>query len=148
MISMSVDIGGIDRFQLALRLLPQAMDEGAKNGVREALKLMRDDAREVAPKDTGELRKGIRPDSIITGNLSRKGEVKGTLRSKARNDKGFDYAYFHAAAFPKRTYDKPTTPGTSPYYLEKAFIENTANQRKYLNVIEQEILRELRGAGW
>jgi hypothetical protein len=119
--------------ELAARGAERAMDDIKDDWVREA--------RDIAPLDTGNLRRQIHGDVEGSGLNS---EVVVVANATARSNRGnFNYAYYihELDAGGKQL----RTPGT-----EKQFLDNSAerNKRRYLEMIEDDIKDELRRGGW
>ncbi len=132
-------------FELDLRHLERAIrksPEAAGRGTRQALDEIKDDwvraSRDIAPLDTGNLRRQIT------------GEVEGaalnskviiTANATQKNGKRFNYAYYiHEEDAGGKSLK---TPGTV-----KKFLDESADETKWQRWLEEEITDALRREGW
>lgn len=127
-------------FQRLLARSPQAAGRGAEKGMES----IKDDwvlkSRNIAPLDTGNLRrqidgteksKGIESEVTVTGNATSRGSGR------------FNYGYYihEEDAGGKQL----RHPGTEKRFLAKVAEEN---QHEWMKKVEREIEAELRRAGW
>lgn len=137
----------IDLNLSALVHLLERSPELAGKGAERAMDDIKDDwvreARDVAPLDTGNLRrqidgeaekKGLDSEVIVVGNASARG---GGGR--------FNYGYFIHEGHMAEKGRKLRHPGTVEKFLEEPA---EANKQRYLEMIEDEIEEELRRGGW
>ncbi|MDQ0154913.1 hypothetical protein [Robertmurraya andreesenii] len=129
-----------------VRLLEQSPELAAK-GAERAMGDIKDDwvreARDVAPLDTGNLRRQISGEADTKGLES---EVIVVGNATARGGGGrFNYGYYIHEGHMADDGKKLRHPGT----VEK-FLEEPAEQNKdrYLRMIEDEIKYELQRGGW
>ena len=133
-VKLNVDM---DRLEFALKHTPdevirevaEAMDDIKDEWVTESVN--------VAPKDTGNLRRQIKGDV-----KARKNDTAITVTANAIND-GFNYGYYiHEVHVFGRTFQ---TPGAVEKFLEEPAEENKA---KWEREIEDAIERALKSGGW
>lgn len=120
----------------------EAADDAVRRGAIQGLDDVKDDwtreARDIAPLDSGNLRRQIdgEVDGLVvtmTGNAVENSERYGR----------FNYGYWLHEKAPSST--NLSTPGT-----KLKFLDESANDRKetWLKMIENEIKDEVRKAGW
>lgn len=137
-------------FSLDMTALIKALEqspEAAGLGAKQALDDIKDDwvreARDVAPLDTGNLRKQINGDVDGAGLDSQVIVTANAVQSSNGKWKRFNYAYYihegHMAAAGK----KLQTAGTV-----EQFLDDSANEEKWQGWLEDEVNDALKKAGW
>ncbi|MBT2714736.1 hypothetical protein [Bacillus sp. ISL-57] len=122
-----------------LRKLIEKSPEAAGRGAKQATDDIKDDwvrgARDIAPLDTGNLRRQIAGD-VEGQELNSKVIVTANAKQK-----GFNYGYYiheeNAGGKSLRT------PGTV-----KKFLDESADGARFKRMLEEEISEALKGAGW
>lgn len=132
--SRRFEIINIRQFKRDLTALDEVLHRGAVKGLHEALDDLLKRARDIAPHDIGFLKSEMRTE-IDTALM------EGTLTSNAFRN-GFNYAYYLHEVASKRG-ARARKAGTTLEWLDDAWDEARA-----LAIIEGEIEKELRGAGW
>ena len=125
--------------------LENAVDDGGKRGVEDAVDEWRREATDLAPLKTGDLRRGISSDVKKAGD-NYVGEVTATAVT-TRGGSRFDYASYIHNVYPKKygeQFRNPTTPGTIPRFIDKPAEDH---EREWGKQIEREIKAELRRRG-
>jgi hypothetical protein len=121
--------------------LDDAVDEGSKRGVHDAVDEWRREATDLAPLKTGDLRRGI------SGEVKKDGDkYVGEVTVTAVKD-GFNYGAYFNDVYPRKNgerFKNPTTPGTIPRFIDKPAEEN---EREWAQQIEREIKAEIRRRG-
>jgi hypothetical protein len=117
---------------------PTVALKGAKTGLHEALDDWVREARDIAPIDKGTLRRGIKADGVRKDANGLTAEISSTAI-----EHDFNYAYYiHEEDAGGKNL---RTPGTVKQYLDKSAEDN---KDKWIGWVEQEIIDELRRAGW
>ncbi|MUG87652.1 HK97 gp10 family phage protein [Paenibacillus timonensis] len=131
----------------AIKHAPEAVAEGAKRGLHDALDEWKADAYDIAPLRKGALRDSITPE--VTGDgLSITGELSANVVELTNTGRRFNYAYYLHEIHPKKHGNKfanPTTPGTVPKFLDTAA---EGKEDRWRQMIETEINKNLKGVGW
>jgi hypothetical protein len=129
-------------FQRFIGVCDDALREGAKKGVTDALELWQIEATNIAPigrydgRRGGNLRANIDRTRPVVSGLN----VDGTLVANAFND-GFNYGYYVHEVAPGKG-QSANTPGTTLEFLDKSLDDNKARlQRLIEDAIEAEIRR-------
>ncbi|MEY8188649.1 hypothetical protein AB4X15_03100 [Peribacillus simplex] len=122
-----------------LRKLIAKSPDAAGRGAKQAMDDIKDDwvrgARDIAPLDTGNLRRQI------TGEVEGNGPNTKVIVTANAAQKGFNYGYYiHEFDAGGR---KLRTPGTV-----KKFLDESADEAKWQQWLEEEIADELKKAGW
>jgi hypothetical protein len=136
-IEFNIDIRPFERL---IARSPQAAGKGAEKGMDDIKDEWIVKSRNIAPLDTGNLRrqidgtaraKGIETEVVVTGNATSRGSGR------------FNYGYYihEEDAGGKQL----RTPGTEKRFLAKVGEEN---QQDWAKKLEREIEAELRRAGW
>lgn len=125
----------------AIRHSPEVAGRGARRGLDNA----KDDwvlkARNIAALKTGNIRRqtsgelhgeGLESSVIITANASSKS-----------GDKGFNYSYYIHEGYMAADGKSLRHPGTVEEFLDKS-----ADEERFKQMIEEEIKEELRRGGW
>jgi hypothetical protein len=116
---------------------PEAAVRGAKRGLHDALDDWVRESRDIAPIDSGNLRKQIKDQPIKGSGLNLEGSVSANATERWRGGT-FNYAYYiHEVTEHAVTGD--------PKFLDKPAKEN---ERKWCEWIEDDIKDELKKAGW
>ncbi|MGN7387726.1 hypothetical protein [Sporosarcina sp. SAFN-015] len=131
----------MSKFLRAIEKAPEAVGRGATNAMDE----IKDDwvrgARDIAPLDSGNLRKQIH------GEVAKPG-ANGYVEIKANafqdtGGKRFNYAYYiHEQDAGGR---QLRTPGTEKKFLDKSL---DARKEEYQKWLEEDVMDELKKAGW
>jgi hypothetical protein len=116
---------------------PEAAARGAKRGMHDALDDWVREARDIAPIDSGNLRKQIHAEPIEGSGLNLTGSVTANAVSKWKGGP-FNYAYYIHEV-------KERAVTGEAKFLNKSAKEN---EQKWREWIEEEIRDELRKAGW
>lgn len=131
------------------KLLNEAIDEirmGARDGLQEVMEDWQEKSTNVAPLDTGELRRNIKTDitgDVGTANLT--GEITTyAVSSYSEKWPNFNYAYYLHEVFPRPRFAHPTTPGTIPKFFDEVAMDN---ERQWKQDIEHRILQNIRKGG-
>jgi hypothetical protein len=116
---------------------PEAAARGAKQGMHDALDDWVQEARDIAPIDSGDLRKQIHAEPIEGSGLNLTGSVTANAVSTWRGGP-FNYAYYIHEVKERAVTGDPK------------FLDNPAkqNEQKWRGWIEEEIRDELKKAGW
>jgi hypothetical protein len=122
-----------------LRKLIERSPEAAGRGAKQAMDDIKDDwvrgARDIAPLDTGNLRRQIAGE-VEGHDLNQKVIVTANAAQK-----GFNYGYYiHEENAGGKSLRKSGTV--------KKFLDQSAEEEKWKRWLEEEIKNELRGAGW
>jgi hypothetical protein len=129
------DISGL---QHLLNQSPQAAAKGAKRGLHDSLDDWVLKSRDIAPIDTGLLRRGIKAEGVAGTGLNLKAEISST--AKERN---FNYAYYiHEQDAGGKNL---RVPGTVKKYLDQS---GEDNKDKWMQWVEEEVRNELQRQGW
>lgn len=136
----------LDLSKLA-KLIEKSPDAAGK-GAQRAMEDVKDDwvreARDIAPLDTGNLRRQIEGNTG-GGRLTSEVVVTGNATSQSAKGKRFNYGYYihegHMAADGKSL----RHPGTVEQFLDESARNNTD---RWLGMIEKEIEDELKREGW
>jgi hypothetical protein len=116
---------------------PEAAARGAKRGLHDALDDWVRESRDIAPIDSGNLRKQIKDQPIKGSGLNLEGSVSANATERWRGGT-FNYAYYIHEVTEHAVTGDPK------------FLDNPAkqNERKWYDWIEDEIKDELKKAGW
>jgi hypothetical protein len=127
------------RLESLMRLAPKTAFNGAKAGMHEALDDWVKESRDIAPIDTGTLRRGIKSDGIKSDGKSIVGELSSTAIEQTSSGP-FNYAYYihEENAGGKNV-------GGVKQYLDAV---GEQEQAKWLRWIEEDIENALKGGGW
>lgn len=140
---------GVNELRNALRSSPRSVQTGINSALRESGELLKNEAKKLALKDTGNLRKNIKRDPVSrggNGNTTFTEVVHSNAYAKRGAQKGrFNYAYYLHEV--KRHVRNPTTPGTTPIHLEKAG-KTHLTEEKYKSIIEKHVKLQLNTKGW
>jgi len=120
-----------------IRKSPEAATRGAKRGLHDALDDWVRQSRDVAPIDSGTLRRSITAHPIEGSGLNLEGTVSANATERWRNGT-FNYAYYIHEVTEHAVTGDPK------------FLDNPAkqNENKWRDWIEDEIQDELKKAGW
>ncbi|MEK4360809.1 HK97 gp10 family phage protein [Paenibacillus sp. FSL M7-1455] len=137
-ISLDIDF---DRFISALEDSVDAVMDGAKTGMHDALDRWQSDAVNVAPLDKGTLRRSIKQEPISIKNGEIVGEISANAIEMSKSGR-FNYAYYiHEENAGGR---KLRRPGTVKKFLE---VPLRRNQGKYADMVEKQIVAALKRRG-
>lgn len=138
-LELSLDL---TKFIADLEATAEAIAEGARNGMHDALDEWKREAVDIAPIDKGTLRRGIQKGEIEGEGANLTGEITSTA-IESRKGKRFNYAYY---IHEKDAGGKSLrTPGTVKRYLEAPLKKNGD---KWLRNIEKEIEAAVKRKGW
>lgn len=133
----------ISAFIKAMEKSAEAVNAGAKQGLTD----IKDDwvrgAVDIAPVDSGNLRKQI---NGKVGGMGADGFVE--IQANATSDTGgkrFNYAYYIHEGHMRADGKSLRTPGTEEEFLKKSMEKRQDDYQKWL---EEEIQAELQKAGW
>lgn len=137
-ISLDLDF---DKFMKSVELSKEAVMEGAKTGMHDALDRWQADAIDVAPLDKGTLRQSIKQEKVKIED----GEIVGGLSANAievSRSGRFNYAYY---IHEKDAGGKSLRhPGTVKKFLEDPL---RRNENKYAGLVEKQIEAEIKRRG-
>jgi len=137
-ISLNIDFG---RFISALEESADAVMDGARTGMHDALDRWQADATDVAPLDTGTLRRSIKQEPISIKNGEIVGEISANAIEMSRSGR-FNYAYYiHEKDAGGK---KLRHPGTVKKFLE---VPLRRNESKYADMVEKQIVAALKRKG-
>ncbi|MEC0328681.1 HK97 gp10 family phage protein [Paenibacillus macerans] len=125
--------------------LKDAVDDGSKRGMEDAIDEWRREATDLAPLKTGDLRRGISGEVKKDGDTY-VGEVTATAVT-TRGGRRFDYAAYIQDVYPRKygeTFGNPTTAGTIPRFID---VPAEEHEREWIEQIGREIKAELRRRG-
>jgi hypothetical protein len=121
----------------------EAIADGAKRGMHDALDEWKREATDLAPIDKGTLRRSISVGEIEQNGLNMTAEISANATEKSRSGRRFNYAYYiHEKDAGGK---KLRTPGTEKKFLDVALDRNEA---KWIRDIESEIKDEIKRKGW
>lgn len=134
-------------FSLDLSELKKAIDhspELAGQGAQEALDAIKDDwvaeARDIAPLDSGNLRKQIKG-QVQESGLNSSIMVTGNATNRSKSGGRFNYGYYIHEL--DAGGDELRTPGT-----EKQFLDKSVDEKKWQGYLNKTVLAKLRKLGW
>ncbi|MEW9697946.1 HK97 gp10 family phage protein [Paenibacillus sp. SI8] len=142
--SFEIDISA---FLHALDDAGDAIANGAKRGMHDALDEWKRDATDLAPLDKGTLRRGITT-GVSGDGLDITGEISAVAVETDKRGRRFNYAYYLHEVYPRkhgRSFKHPSTSGTIPEFIDTPAIYKSD---KWLRDIENEIKDELKRKGW
>lgn len=128
------------------RRINDTMARGARNGLNDVLDEWKRESTELAPLDTGTLRRGIQTE-VSGQDLNVRGGISVSAVEMTGSGR-FDYAHYIHEVYPEKygdSFQTPATPGTIPRFLDKPAEEN---QARWVRMIEDEIKAEMRAAGY
>jgi hypothetical protein len=129
------DLSGLIRL---LEATPEAVYTGGKRGLHDAMDDWLKEARDVAPLDSGNLRRQMHTevdDKTLTG------EIYGNAVESSPGYGRFNYGYWLHEVHTGNL----STPGTVNKFLDEPAKEH---QKKWLRHIESEIEAEVKRKGW
>ncbi|WP_052723761.1 HK97 gp10 family phage protein [Paenibacillus wulumuqiensis] len=127
------------------RKLEDAVEDGSKRGMEDALDEWKRRATDLAPLKTGNLRRNITAETKKQGD-----QVVGELSVTAVTTRGrrrFDYATYIHDVYPTRhgeSFKNPTTSGTIPRFIDKS---GEQVEDKFRKDIEASIKSEIKRRG-
>lgn len=123
---------------------PEAAARGAHSGMDDIKDNWVVEARNIAPLDTGNLRRqisgevegrGFDSEVIVTGNAT----------SRSAGGRNFNYGYYIHEGHMRQDGKHLRHPGTEEEFLDKS---GERNKQRYLDMLEDEIRRQLEREGW
>lgn len=133
----------LTRFLHAVDDAAEAIADGAKRGMHDALDEWKRVATDLAPIHKTTLRRSITVGEINGDGLDLTGEITANAIEKSRSGKRFNYAYYiHEKDAGGK---KLRVPGTEKKFLDVAL---ERNQDGWMRDIESEIDDELKRKGW
>lgn len=137
------------KFELDLEPLKKAIDKSSvqvEKGVVESLDAIKDDwvseARDIAPIESGNLRKQIKG-KVLESGLNSEIMVSANAVNRTKGYGRFNYAYYIHEGYMEEDGKKLRTPGT-----EKRFLDKSVDTKKWQNFLINKVLSRLRGTGW
>lgn len=138
-VSLDFDIA---KFLKGLDDAQDAVMEGAKTGMHDALDRWQADARDVAPLDKGELRRSIQQEPVKVRNGEIVGELTANAIEVSKSGRRFNYSYFiHEQDAGGGNLKHP---GTVKKFLEEPLKKN---ETEYERLIEKQIEAEIKRRG-
>lgn len=120
---------------------PEAAGRGGEKGLDEVKDDWVRDARNIAPLDTSNLRRQI---SGEVEKAALDSSLIVTANAKAKTgDKSFNYGYYIHEGHMAEAGRKLRTPGTV-----EQFLDDSADEAKFLETLEQAIKDQLQREGW
>ncbi|MBG9548517.1 hypothetical protein [Cytobacillus firmus] len=119
---------------------PEAAARGATQGMRDIKDDWKRVSRDVAPLDTGNLRRQI--DGKVEGSGL---ESTVEIEANATNSKGFNYAYYIHEGHMAEAGKQLRHPGTIEKFLD---VPAEQNEERWKNMLEDEIREQLEREGW
>jgi Bacteriophage HK97-gp10, putative tail-component len=135
--SFSIDLGPLVDL---LERSPEAAGRGAKTAMRDIKDDWRRAARDVAPLDTGNLRRQI------SGKVQGSGlDSSVEIEANAMNSSHFNYAYYIHEGGMAADGKSLRHPGTVEEFLKQPAEQN---EQRWQSMLEREIREQLNREGW
>lgn len=131
----------VSRIADACRKSPEAAYTGAKRGMHDVMDDWLLKSRNVAPLDTGNLRRQLATEVKGTSLADLVGEIYGNATESSPKYGRFNYGYWLHEVHTGKLH----TPGTVRKFLDEPAEQN---KEKWFQHIEKEVQAELRRLGW